>query len=320
MEGSRGIKILKMGFCLGALISSPLKAKCFSLTSGAVVYDVTSCKAINPEQAFDFSKEKFSWIKDLDPAGKKELLNSYRGLLLKGQVVKSKAVQSGLTKDKGALEGDSPYFYLPPGGLTCATVSGRRLAGNVKEVCCDGGGYIPCLLGTSYLFVQASVVGNAGSSDGDLSRQKARKSKDYAQGEAAFARRHYKEAVKAYEKARASGELDVKGHYKLGYAYRELDQCGDATTVLKYIYEKQNKKQIWADEEKIARAGIMLLARCYAKLNDPDNTMFILNGYLLEPQKYRSEIKESLSHKDFGWIHTSKEYRNYKAEAQKKLR
>lgn len=45
----------------------------------------------------------------------------------------------------------------------------------------------------------------------------------------------------------------------------------------------------------------------------------ILNSYLLEPQKYKSELKQALSNKDFGWIHTSKEYRDFKKEVGKKL-
>lgn len=301
-------------------LSTPAFSECLSLTSGPIVYDVSVCKAVNPAQDFDLSKQKFAWINDLDPKGKQDLLSSYKGLLLKGVVVRSKATQSGLNPEKGALEGETTFLYLPPGPMSCANVNGKRLAGQVKEVCCDGGGDIPCLLGTSYLLQQPTVQGAAGSAAGDSERQKAQHSKDYAQGQAAYVKKHYNDAVKAFQKARASGELDVKGHYMLGRAYRELDQCDDAIAPLKYIYDKQTKKQIWADEEKIARSVTMLLARCYSKINDPGNTVFILNGYLLEPEKYKAELKESLRHKDFGWIHTSKEYKNYKAEAQKKLK
>ena len=62
----------------------------------------------------------------------------------------------------------------------------------------------------------------------------------------------------------------------------------------------------------------MLLARCLARMNDPQNAVAILNSYLIEPAKYRSEINESLKDADFGWIHTSREYRDYTKEARKK--
>ena len=62
----------------------------------------------------------------------------------------------------------------------------------------------------------------------------------------------------------------------------------------------------------------MLLARCLARMNDPQNAVAILNSYLIEPAKYRNEINESLKDSDFGWIHTSREYRDYMKEARKK--
>jgi hypothetical protein len=80
------------------------------------------------------------------------------------------------------------------------------------------------------------------------------------------------------------------------------------------------QRQVWADEENSARQAIFLLARCYAKMNDPEAATQILNSYLLEPAKYQSELKESLNHKDFGWIHTSREFLDYEKLARQKLR
>lgn len=210
-------------------------------------------------------------------------------------------------------------LYVPPGQQTCAGVLGKRVAGNLREICCDGGGDPPCLLNTSYVLSAPKVLGSAGTSAGDASRQKAAKSKDYVQGTAAFQQRKWKDAVKAFEQARAKGELDIKGHYRLGVAYRELDQCRDAVAPLRFVHEQREKKAIFADEESVARDAGFLLARCHSKMNEPGAAVLLLNSYLLEPQKYKKEIKESLSHKDFGWIHTSKEYREYKAEARKRL-
>jgi hypothetical protein len=55
-------------------------------------------------------------------------------------------------------------------------------------------------------------------------------------------------------------------------------------------------------------------------MNQPSNAYMILSGYLLEPGKYQRELKQALKHKDFGWIHTSKQYREFKKEADKKVR
>lgn len=313
-----------IGLSSAFVLATNASASCLSLTSGAVVYDVSVCRAISPETTFDLSKEKFAWIKELDPKGKQELFNTYRGLLLKGLVVRSKATQTGMNPEKGALEGETAYLYLAPSNpqnpSSCEEINGKRLAGQLKEVCCDGGGDIPCLLGTSFLLQNHSIIGNAGSKAGDAERQKAAQSADYAAGEKAFGRKKYKDAAAAYEKARAKGDLDVRGHYRLGYSYRELDQCREAIAPLKYIFDKQNQKQLWADEEKTARSATFLLARCYSKLGDISNSLYILNSYLIEPAKYRRELNDSLRNKDFGYIHTSKEYRLYKADAEKRLK
>lgn len=302
-----------------ALASANAQAECLSLTSGPVVYDVIGCKVLTPEQHFDLAKEKYAWIKDLDPAGKKAFYDTYRGTYLKGKVVKSSATTKGIANEQGALNGDTIYSMIGPPATQCNQVLGKRIAGNLKEVCCEGGGQPPCLLDTSYLIQNMQVIGSAESSAGDQTRTKAKRSKDYQAAEKLFRQKKWKDAVKLYEKARPNDELDVTGFYHLGYSYREMDQCKDAIGPLKIVTEKAQKKQIWADEEGTARKAMFLLARCYAKMNDPQGAVLLLNSYLLEPKKYRSEIKGALNHKDFGWIHTSKEYRDFKEEAQKKL-
>jgi hypothetical protein len=189
----------------------------------------------------------------------------------------------------------------------------------LREICCEGGGDPPCLLDTSYLLTGVQVVGAAASAAGDATRQKAKHSKDYQAGEVAYSQKKYKQAAASYEKARVNGELDIHGYFHLANSYRELDQCKDALPSLRYVNDQAQKRSIWADEEADARRATFLLARCYAKLNDPGATILILNSYLLEPSKYRAEISESLHHKDFGWIHTSREYRDYEKEARKRL-
>lgn len=302
------------------LLATRAQAGCLTLASGPIVYDVSGCKLIEPESTFDLGKDRFRFIADLDAESRKDFFNSYRGLYVRGKVVKSDAVAKGISTQTAVLSGETVFLFLPPPlTLQCDAVLGKRLAGNLRQMCCDGGGDVPCLLNTEYLLTSPEVVGGVASASGDAKRQRAQRSKAVKDGDRSFAAKKYKDAAKHYEIARGNGELDVRGSYRLGYSYRELDQCRDAIAPLRSIYDMHLKKQVWADEEKTARAAIFLLARCYAKINDPGPAVLILNGYLVEHEKYATELKDSLRHRDFGWIHTSKEYRDYKKAAQKKI-
>ena len=129
-----GVALISFGY------SSHASAECLSLKEGPIVFDAVGCKKLAPEEFFDYSRDKYSWIKDLDPAGKKKLLDSYRGMLLKGQIVKSQVRDKGLPAAKGVLEGEQVFMYMPPSANTCQNVVGLRLAGKLNEKCCDGGG------------------------------------------------------------------------------------------------------------------------------------------------------------------------------------
>jgi hypothetical protein len=318
-RGSQTLKRLVLTSSLLCLIASSAFAECMSLVSGPVIVDVAGCKLLEPEKVFDSSKSKYKFIGDLDAAGRKQFLDTYRGLFIKVRVVKSQAVQKGLNVEEGALNGQTLYMYMAPSQNQCSAMLGKRVSATVNERCCDGGGDVPCLLDTGFVLKDLKVIGSTASGAGDESRQRAMRSPTYKAGITAFKAKKYKDAVAAFAKAKTAGELDIKGHYSLGFAYREMDQCGDAIPPLKYIYDASVKKNIWADEEDIARKAAFLLARCYSKVNDPGASVMILNSYLLEPQKYKTELKQGQTNKDFGWIHTSKEYRDWKKEAIKKL-
>jgi hypothetical protein len=310
------------GLALLAL-PQPALAECLSLKSGPLIYDIEGCTQIQPEKSFDLTKEKYKWIGDLDAAGKKAVLDSYRGSYLKGKVIKSQISQKGLVPQSGVLAGEEIFTYIlpssPQAALQCSALKGQRISAKLVERCCDGNGDVPCLLGTGYLLQEVKVIGTSGSGAGDAVKQKAKKSSDYQQGDKARAANDWKAAALAYERAKSKGELDIAGHVKLGLAYRQLDQCPSAIAPLKYVQEQREKGAVWADDEAIARSGVFLLARCYSKMNQPGAALMILNSYLLESEKYAKEIKESLNHADFGWIHTSREYRDYSKEARKKL-
>ena len=268
---------------------------------------------------FDTSKPKYKFIGDLDPEGRQQLLDSYKGLVVKGTVVMSRAVKDGVSTAKGALQGEKTIFFIPPGVTSCEMIHQKRVTGNITEKCCNGTGDVPCLLGSGLVLADVKVAGEAMVGSG-LDKKGTRKhGKDYIEAEKKYVDKKYKDAVKLYEKAETENDIDIKGLFRMGNALRELEKCNLAIRPLKKIWDRQQANKIWADEELDARRGVFLLARCNAKNGDPSGAVFYLNGFLLDPKKYRSELQQSLKHKDFGWIHTSKEYQQFKVDAERKL-
>jgi tetratricopeptide (TPR) repeat protein len=291
---------------------------CFALIKGPIAFDVEFCKPFDPGM-FDTSKPKYKFIDDLDTQGRKELLDSYRGLVVRGTVVMSRAIKSGVSTTKGVLKGEKTVFFIPPQVASCEDIFHKRVSGSVEEVCCNGTGNAPCLLDSGLVFKDLKIAGDAMVGETIVKKGKRIHGKDYLEAEKLYSQKKYKEAVKFYTKAEESNDIDVKGLFRMGFAYRELEKCDLAIRPLKKIWDLQQASKIWAEEELDARRGIFLLARCHAKNGDPSGAVFYLNGFLLDSKKYRSELRQSLKHKDFGWIHTSKEYRQYRQSAEKKL-
>lgn len=300
-------------------IGTAATADCISLVKGPIALDVKSCGVLNPEASFDLTNSRYTFIKDLPPADRKKFLDSYRGLILKGRVARSMAVRSGLSPEKGALNGEEVSFYVRPGEAQCNALMGMRVAGMVDEACCEGGGDAPCLLESSLVLKEVKAIGKPESSAGNKERSKAKATPDYLKAEEALRKKDYKTATRHFEAARQDGRLDLIGHYNLGLSYRLLDQCDKAVPVLDWIFKKSSKNEYWTDEEAVVRRSNFLLARCYAKLNKAEYAMVILQSYLLDPKKFKIELKQALNHKDFGWIKTSKEYQEFRTQADKAL-
>lgn len=294
------------------------QGSCFSLIKGPIAFDVEVCKPFDPS-VFDTSKPKYKFIDDLDPQGKKELLDSYRGLILKGTVVMSQAIKEGVSTSKGVLQGKNTIMFIPPGSTTCEMIRKKRISATLNEKCCNGTGDVPCLLGNGYILTEVQVSGEALVGEGVEKKARKARGKDYVEAEKNYAAKKYKEAVKLYVKAEEANDIDVKGLFRLGNSYREVERCDLATRPLKKIWALQQASKVFADEEMDARRGVFLLARCEAKNGDASGAVYYLNAFLLDPKKYRSELQQALKHKDFGWIHTSKEYQEFKIAAQKKL-
>jgi hypothetical protein len=313
------VKSLKLLILL-AYTATPslLRAECVALVRGAVAVDVASCGVLNPEASFDLKRSEYQFISDLPAPERKKFFDSYRGLIIKGKVVKSMAKKSGLTTEKGALAGENIQLFVPP-QATCAGLMGSRIAGNLEEVCCEGGGDVPCLLNSPYVIKELKKIGTAKSRAGDKVRKTAERSPEYKAGLEAHAKKDMKGTVKNLEKARAANSLDIKGSFILAETYRRMDDCQKAVPILEGLNKKYLEQDFWDDERPTLEEANFLLACCYAKLNKPGHALSILNTYLLDPKKDRKWLQSSLRHKDFGWIHTSKEYQTYQEEAQRAL-
>ena len=304
------------------LIWSPrAEGSCSSLVSGNVVVDVQACQVVVTETAFPATDERFKWIGDLDPTNRAKFLSSYRGLILDVQVVASQAVRSGMSNDRGILLGDKVKMFIPPGKGVCPTFQQKRVAGSLKEVCCDGGGTAPCLLDTGYVLQSATVAGPAGAGNAMKAKgAKAQSSAEYQTGEKLIKEGKMKEGLKSLEAARSKKELDIRGEYMMAVAYRSADRCKDGIGVMRELYEKTDSPDLFEEERKMVRKATFLLARCYSRLNRPGDAVLILNSYLIEPAKFRDEISMSMRNPDFGFIQSSKEYRDYKKAAAAKSR
>jgi hypothetical protein len=310
---------------LGAVIASlawsvaPTRAsgECLGLARGPVVYDVDQCAAIQPETAFPKGNPEYQWLWDLDANARGKFLNTYRGLALKGRVVKSEAVARGVSEDKGVLMGQNVTIFIPPGGGQCTTYQGKRVAAEIVEDCCQKG-EPPCLV-SRFVWSGAKIIGTAdkGSAERPAGISKEARSLGWKEGFEALKSKNYKTAIEKFEGLRAAGKLDTVGHYYLGFAYRMEDQCRKAISPLRELSERTQRKDYWAGDEKMVRRGIMLLARCYAMTKDAGAAVLILNQYLVEPVRNREEIATGLNHEDFGWIKTTREYQEWRQAALK---
>jgi hypothetical protein len=313
------VKIIgSLGVVALILYNQPLIAACASLVRGQVMLDIQSCSNIQPEQAFTSSEPKYNFIRELPPPQRKAFLDSYRGLSVKAKVARSFAVRMGLSPEQGALSGETIMAFVPPQQMSCGTISGKRVQAVMDEVCCEGGGEAPCLLGTSYWLKKTAVVGaantKAGHSDSHLSA-----SPEYKQAQKLLVQRDYKKATALLEKLNQSQQLDVQGKFLLAAAYRDMDRCPAALPLLEALFQKFESNDYWTDDEPYIRRANFLYARCLSMMEKSGEAVMILQGFLVEPKKYRKEITASFSHPDFGYIKTSKAYLDYKEAASRAL-
>jgi len=304
---------------VAGVMTSPLVADCLSLVKGPMVLDVKSCLVIDPVKTFDMNLERYKFIGDLPPVDRQKFYDSYRGLFIKALVARSDAERSGLSPEKGILMGQTIGVFVPPGVAACGALKDQRIAVLMNQACCEGGGQPPCLLTSSYTFKEFKIAGKASTNVIERRRQQKSTSPEQKEADRLLAKKDFAGAAKVYEKLREERKLDILGNFHLGLTYRELDQCTNAVAPLTFVHDRMEHPDLWADEEPVIRRAALLLARCYSKLNRAEKAVIILNGFLLDPQRFEKEIHETLRHKDFGWIRTTKEYQTYTEDAHRAL-
>lgn len=315
--GRRFLEVLTVSSMMVVVTSGVARAECIGLARGPIVFDVNSCAVVQPETAFPATDPQYSWLHQLDPNSKRKFMDTYRGLALKGLVVKSSAVSRGISDEHGVLLGERITIFVPPGTAQCAGYQAKRVEAEIVEDCCLKG-EPPCLV-TKYVWNNPKVVGSADLTGGmrEEGVRKGTRSKEYTEGFEALKSRQFKVAAAKLEVARKAGQLDLAGHYFLGFSYRMIDQCRKAIEPLEWVNKKVLANDVWSGDRKLARRAVMLLARCYAKNKDTGPAVLILNQYLVEPKKFSEEIATGLDHADFGWIRTTREYIEWRDAAQR---
>ena len=299
---------------------SPAHGECISLIKGPIVLDIRTCGRFIPEKSFKFENSQYSYVLQYPPKDKKILFDGYRGLYARGRIALSRANRSGLDEKKGVLHGEEQEFFFPPGTGNCRQILGKRLRAALREACCDEGVDAPCMLPSRYVIDSYRSMGTTRPGLGNKKRMALMKRKDYRLAEMKYTRKQFAGAAKLMARVKAKVPLDIRGLYKLAHSYRELDSCGRAIPVLQELYQREIDHDYWIEDEAVVRKGVFMLARCYAKENQPGGAVEILNFYLGYPQKYKREIVSALRHPDFGWIKTSKDFSHFRTEAATVLR
>ncbi len=305
---------------VGLVGAAPAFAVCTTLIKGPIAMNVTSCAAIVPENAFAAREAKYSFIHDLPPDNRKAFLDTYRGNLVKGVVTNSQAVRSGISEEKGALQGETIAALIPGNATTCQAVSGKSIEVQVAETCCDGGGSSPCLLNTPYILSNVKVSEGKGAVANGAQPRSAEVAAVFAKAKKAVQGGDLKGATALLEQLRGKNELDLIGQYQLAALYREEDKCPLALPILEGIHQKFLAKDYWTDTESAVRRGNYLYARCLAMEGKSSEAVLALQSFLVEPSRYEKELRDSLVHRDFGGIHTSKSFTKYKASVDQALR
>ena len=307
--------------CYLIFMPKVLVSQCLALTKGLLEVDIKECKIINYKE--DFKKDTdLSFINNLSQQDRKKFFDGYLGFLVKGLVVASEAQKVDISKTTGVLYGSNQSFFISslnnPQLKNCTQLIRKRILAYIEERCCMGGVDSPCLLSTNYELKNIRVIGLAEGVQ-ESKKQKIAKIEFLKEAFTAIKKQDYKAAVEFFAKAKNERKLDLMGYYFFAYSYYKLDRCNKVISLLEENKKLDADHAKHMDEEKYYRKSNYLLTRCYARVGDAKTATNMLGFYLIEPQKYKFEISDSLKNKDFGWIYSSKEYQQYKTKAQQVL-
>lgn len=302
------------------LYAQALWAVCASLVQGEIIFKVNKCGPLSPEKNFPLKQDRYQFIRDLSPEDRKSFYDSYRGLLAEGQVVKSSAIRSGFSPERGVLQGQSIKVFISPGVSECSKIHNKRVKAFMDEACCEGGGDVPCLLDSAYVLTKVETIDEAHQTASSPMKAQVDYSEEFRKANYYLSIKNFQAAAEIYEKLRMQNQLSLRGHYFLGFSYRMMDQCVKANSVLNVIFRASEENLSVHNDESVITKASFLLARCLAIVGNADRSVLVLQSLLLAVEQNRREIELSLTHPDFGRIKTSKVYYEYTQDALKSLK
>lgn len=304
------------------------EAVCTNLIKGTVVVDLIEMD--NEKPACQDIKTTQDILKNIDSgasddmksdAALKPFLKAHQGALINVKVLSSEAQAANFKMKGGALKGQKIKMFVPAStGLTCTKLRNARIKNTFEEKCCDNITSKPCLLDTPYLIQSAKILGSAKTAAGDKKRKKTRDTDEYRKAVNALKAKNFDQAIKSFKAADQLAPLDTSGVYLLAFSYFLNDDCRRAIPILRKNLRTEQKADIWADQQKLLDRSNFLLARCYAHQGEIDESLIILESFLLSPSRYKDKIKDSLNLPEFRSLHVSKRWTKYKAQTATALK
>lgn len=315
---SRGAICTMVLAAASAVAASSAHGGCVSLVQGPLIVKVDSCQILDIRNNLVNNSEYRTKLSRLDQQEKDRLVSTYRGTYLKGTVLQSKAKVTGVFQSTANLVGKPVSVFVPStNSQGCGAYQYRIVQSYVEEACCDGQINPPCLLKSHLMFKKPIKVFSLPQSQ--VRRTKGvglKMAREVKEGNWFLKRKKYGDAIGRYTKAQKQGQLGVRGHYYLGFAYQKIDRCDKAIEALGILRKANLTGQAWQNEQQAIQKGLILLARCYARQLRADEAVEVCNSFLHNPRKFGKQIIASLNHRDFGWIRNNPLYVDYRKRAQ----
>lgn len=328
-------------FTFTIFISSmqPLAANCDSSMTAELVLNVTQCSMIDPEKLFDAADEKYAWMYELAAREREQVLNSYRGLVLAGPVLKGDVTSSQGTAK--SLMGKQLRTFVLGEKQKCADYEGRKISAKLEQQCCDGAGVSPCLLKTSYslkdvkieqefltLTMKQVLQRYQNTSPENKKAISLFQQKDFValvnilgprvvenwqqnlSGNRAKDK-SWLQPLKNFKILEKSNEVDL---YLFAYAFRELGEYKHSIVILERMRELWNQDRLLGAYELLGKEGLLLLAKNFARDKQDWPAVELLELFRLQPERFAKQLERALKDADFGWIKATKAFQEFEAK------